>query len=68
MDLKVCGKLLMNHQKGSKDDVEPLRDRFPLWQITGEGPQMGSLENRNLRQRKKYFVDSPVGFLIFGNL
>jgi hypothetical protein len=40
MDPKVCGKLLTHHRKGSKVDVEPLRDRFPLRQITGEGPQM----------------------------
>ena len=65
MDPKVCGKLLTHHRKGSKVDVEPLRDRFPLRRSTGEGLQMGSLENRNLRQRKKYFVDSHWGFLIF---
>ena len=52
MDPKVCGKLVMHHQKGSKVDVEPLRDRFPLRQITGEGPQMGSLWNRSLHRRK----------------
>jgi hypothetical protein len=68
MDPKVCGKLLTHHRKGSKVDVEPLRDRFPLWRSTGEGLQMGSLENRNLRRRKKYFVDSLVGFLIYGYL
>jgi hypothetical protein len=52
----------MHHRKGIKVDVEPLRDRFPLRQITGEGLHMGSLWNRNLRWRKKYFVDSPEGF------
>ena len=58
MDPKVCVKLLTHHRKGSKVDVEPLRDRFPLRQITGEGPQMGSLWNRNLRWRKKYYRGS----------
>jgi hypothetical protein len=62
MDPKVCGKLLTHHRKGSKVDVEPLHDRFPLRRSTGEGLQMGSLENRNLWRRKKYFVDSPEGF------
>jgi hypothetical protein len=62
MDPKVCGKLLTHHRKGSKVDVEPLRDRFPLRQSTGEGLQMGSLWDRNLRRQKKYFVDSPKGF------
>ena len=68
MDPKVCGKVLTHHRKGNKVDVEPFRDRFPLRQITGEGPQMGSLENRSLQWRKKYFVDSPDGFLIYGYL
>jgi hypothetical protein len=68
MDPKVCGKLLTHHRKGSKVDVEPLRDRFPLRQSAGKGLQMGSLENRNLQQRKKYFVDSSVGFPILENL
>jgi hypothetical protein len=68
MDPKVCGKLLTHHRKGSKVDVEPLCDRFPLRRSAGKGLQMGSLENRNLRRRKKYFVDSPDGFLIYGYL
>ena len=29
MDPKVYGKLLTHHQRSSKDDEEPLRDRFP---------------------------------------
>ena len=42
MDLKVCGKLLMLHRRGYGVDVEALRDRFPLRQIAGKGPKMGS--------------------------
>ena len=64
MDPKVYGKLLTHHRKGSKVDVEPLRDGIPLRQSAGKGLQMGSLENRDFRRRKKYFVDSPVGFPI----
>jgi hypothetical protein len=61
MDPKVCGKLLTHHRKGSKVDVEPLHDRFPLRWSAGKGLQMGSLENRNLRRWKKYFVETPKG-------
>ena len=68
MDKKICGKLLMHHRKGSKVDVEPLRGRIPLQQSAEKGLQMGSLENRSLRRRKKYFVDSSVGFPILENL
>ena len=39
MDPKVCGKLLTHHRRGYGVDVEDLRDRFPLWQITGKGPR-----------------------------
>jgi hypothetical protein len=62
MDPKVCGKLLTHYRKGSKVDVEPLHDRFPLRQSAEKGIQMGSLENRNLRRRRNYFMDSPEGF------
>ena len=68
MDPKVCGKLLTHHRKGSKVDVEPLGDRIPLRQSAGKGLQMGSLENRNLQWKKKYFVVSSIGFLILENL
>jgi hypothetical protein len=68
MDPKVYGKLLTHHRKGSKVDGEPLRDRFPLRRSAGKGLQMGSLENRSFRRRKKYFVDSTVGFPILENL
>ena len=50
MDPKVCGKLLTHHRRGYGVDVEALRDRFPLWQITGEGPEMGSHGYRRLRR------------------
>ena len=39
MDPKVCGKLLTLHRRGNGVDVEALRDRFPLRQITGKGPR-----------------------------
>ena len=42
MDPKVCGKLLTHHRRGYGVDVEALRDRLPLRQITEKGPQMGS--------------------------
>ena len=42
MDPKVYVKLLTLHQRGNGVDVEALHDRFPLWQIVGEGPKMGS--------------------------
>jgi len=56
MDPKVCGKLLMHHRRGYGVDVEALRDRFPLWQIAGKGPKMGSHEYRRLWQWKRGFV------------
>ena len=68
MDPKVCGKLVTTHQRGLGDDVEALRDRIPLWQIAGKGPQMGSHEERNLRRRKSIF-GVPSGLRgIFGYL
>ena len=39
MDAKVCGKLLTHHRRGYGVDVEALRDRFPLRQITEKGPR-----------------------------
>ena len=42
MDPQVFGKLLTLHQKGYRVDVEALRDRIPLRQDAGKGPQMGS--------------------------
>ena len=35
-------KLLTLHRRGYGVDVEALRDRFPLRQIAGKGPKMGS--------------------------
>ena len=50
MDLKVYGKLLTLHRRGNGVDVEALRDRFPLRQITGKGPKMGCHGYRRLPQ------------------
>ena len=33
MDPQVCGELLTHHRKGSKVDVEALRDRFPSGRV-----------------------------------
>ena len=52
MDPKVCGKLLTHHRRGYGVDVEALRDRTPLRQIAGKGPQMGAHGYRWLRQWK----------------
>ena len=49
MDPQVCGKLLTLHRKGNGVDVEALRDRIPLRQGAGKGPQMGSHGYRRLR-------------------
>src|SRR3989337_1637959 len=65
MDPKVCGKLLTHHRKGSKVDVEPLRDRFPIRQIAGEGLQMGLSLEQKLAVVEKVFCGLPYGFLIF---
>ena len=68
MDSQVYGELLTHHRKGSKVDVEALRDRFPLRQIARKGLQMGSRKNKDLRRRKKCF-GAPSGILgIFRNL
>ena len=68
MDAQVYGELLTHHRKGSKVDVEALRDRFPLRLSTGKGLQMGSRKNRNLQRRKKGFRWLSIGFPIFENL
>ena len=52
MDPKVYGKLLTHHRRGYGVDVEALRDRFPLRQIAGKGPKMGSHGYRELRRWK----------------
>ena len=39
MDPKVCDKLLTHHRRGYGVDVEALRDRIPLRQITEKGPR-----------------------------
>ena len=68
MDPQVCDKLLTHPRKGSKVDVEALRDRLALRQSTGKGLQMGSRKNRGLRRRKSYSGWLSVGFRIFENL
>ena len=40
MDPKVCGKLLTHHRRGNGVDVDALRDRIPLRQITGKAPRL----------------------------
>ena len=60
MDPKVCGKLLMLHRRGNGVDAEALRDRFPLRQIAGKGPKMGSHGYRRLRRGKSGFVPPLV--------
>ena len=62
MDPKVCGKLLMLHQRGNGVDIEALRDQFPLRQIAGKGPKTGSHGYRRVRRWKSGFV-SPLMFL-----
>ena len=62
MDPKVCGKLLTHHRRGYGVDVEALRDRFPLRQIAGKGPKMGSHGYRRLRQWISVLVAPPDGF------
>ena len=58
MDPKVYGKLLTLHQRGYGVDVEALRDQFPLWQIVGKGPKMGSHGYKTLRRWKSGFRGS----------
>ena len=62
MDPKVSGKLLTHHQRGYGVDVEALRDRFPLRQIAGKGPKMGSHGYRRLQRWTGGFV-APLMFL-----
>ena len=64
MDPKVCGKLLMLHRRGYGVDVEALRDRFPLRQIAGKGPKMGSHGYKTLRWWKSVFVAPPDVFTV----
>ena len=59
MDPRVCGKLLMLHRTGYGVDVEALRDRFPLRQIAGKGPKMGSHGYRRVAAVEKWFRGSP---------
>ena len=61
-------KLLTLHRKGNRVDVDALRDRIPLRQITGKGPKMGSHGNRRLRWWKSVFVDASRGLGIFANI
>ena len=51
-----CGKLLTLYRRGYGVDVEALRDRFPLRQIAGKGPKMGSHGYRKLWRWKSGFV------------
>ena len=59
MDPKVCGKLLTLYRRGYGVDVEALRDQFPLRQIVGKGPKMGSHGYSRLRWWKSGFVALP---------
>ena len=67
MDPKVSGKLLTLHRRGNGVDVEALRDRFPLRQIAGKGPKMGSHGYRRLRWWKSGFV-APLMFSGYGSI
>ena len=68
MDPKVYGKLLTHHWRGYDVDVEALRDRIPLWQITGKGPKMGSHGYRRLQWWKSVFMDVFGGLGIYVNI
>ena len=68
MDPQICGKLLTLHRKANRVDVEALRDRIPLRQGAGKGPQMGSHGYRRLRWQKSVFVDACGGLWIYGNI
>jgi hypothetical protein len=68
MDPKVCGELLTHHRRGNGVDVDALRDRIPLRQITGKGSKIGSHGNRGFRRRKSIFVALFGIQGIFGNL
>ena len=58
MDPKVCGKLLTHHQRGYGVDVEALRDRIPLRQITGKGPD-GISRVQKVAAVERWFRGSP---------
>ena len=64
MDPKVYGKLLTIYRRGNGVDVEALRDRFPLRQIAGKGPKMGSHGYRKLRRWKSGSVAPPDVFRV----
>ena len=68
MDLKVYGKLLTLHRRGYGVDVEALRDQFPLWQITGKGPMMGSHGCRRLQHWKSGFMAPPDVSRVYGDI
>ena len=61
MDPKVCVKLLTHYWRGYGVDVEALRDRFPLRQITGKGPRW-DLTVQKLAVVEKWFHGSPGCF------
>ena len=58
MDLKVCGKLLMLHRRGYGVDVEAFRDRSPLRQIVGKGPD-GISRVQKVAAVENWFHGSP---------
>ena len=58
MDPNVYGNLLTLHRRGNGVDVEAIRDRIPLRQITGEGPKMGT-GTKGCRGGKVVFVALP---------
>ena len=66
MDPKVCGKLLTTHRRGLGDDVEALRDRFPLRRSTDEGSNMGSRGYRRLQCWKYFFMVASNVFGVYG--
>ena len=66
MDPKVCGKLLTTHRRGLGDDVEALRDRFPLRRSADEGSKMGSRGYRRLQRWKLFFVVASDVFRVHG--
>ena len=61
MDPKVYGKLLTHHRRGYGVDVEALRDRFPLRQIVGKGPD-GTSRIWKVVAVEKWFRGSPGCF------
>ena len=65
MDPKVGGKLLTLHRRGNSVDVEALHDQFPLHQIAGKGPKMGSHGYRRLRRWKSGFVAPPDVSMVY---